>query len=344
MSGWQLLVATLSRQVYTMGFVEHDPLKNKVEDLRRKDPAGSEIIAETSLPSASSSTSSHSSPSASSAAASASSTKPPRASRTLWLDPVCEPAKRELLFTYVPSTAEILAIDVYCRREMKTDFVIGIAIVKHDLHQPDHYYLNIYSDWTDGANLENLAQSAYTVELDFVPTRLFHTYVPLRVPRGNVENLFLLFGQDERFRLYVEDPSQSKFVSVPTKRFFPEFGLDFGCYPTAADIAYLDPESEYRFSVVCTEKGYAYAKVERWTFQLENSFYLVILHAGCEGSRQRRGQQPPAAHRHPRVGDCDRRRHGQLGKDLSGERARSGRRQARKRTRRRRPQSVRRQH
>ena len=33
-TGHNLLVATLSRQVYTMGFVEYDPQKRKVEDLR----------------------------------------------------------------------------------------------------------------------------------------------------------------------------------------------------------------------------------------------------------------------------------------------------------------------
>ena len=33
-TGYNLLVATLSRQVYTMGFVEYDPQKRKMEDLR----------------------------------------------------------------------------------------------------------------------------------------------------------------------------------------------------------------------------------------------------------------------------------------------------------------------
>lgn len=36
-TGCNILVATLSRQVYTMGFVEYDPQKKKVEDLRSVD-------------------------------------------------------------------------------------------------------------------------------------------------------------------------------------------------------------------------------------------------------------------------------------------------------------------
>ncbi len=115
---------------------------------------------------------------------------------------------------------------------------------------------------TDGANIENLSQCAYTIELDFSPTRLFHTYVVHRIANWNyVENVFLLLGQDKRIHTFVEDRGENQFMAVATGRLFPELAVDFGSVPTAADVVYMDPKSEYRFSAVCTEGGHAYAKV-----------------------------------------------------------------------------------
>ena len=163
--------------------------------------------------------------------------------RVYWLDPVCEAVRREHRFAYVPSTAEVLALDVFGRGEERNSLVVGMAIVKHDLHGSRRFYLNVYSDPLDASNIGSISQCAQTIEVGFVPTRVLHAYVPYHVPRGCVNNAFLLFGMDDRIHTYMERGG-IKFEKVNTERLFPEFGDEHSSYPTSVDIAYLDRRSE----------------------------------------------------------------------------------------------------
>ena len=164
------------------------------------------------------------------------------------------PPRREHRFAYVPSTAEVLALEVLSRHEERNSLVVGMAIVKHDLVDGrrsgrDHFYLNVYSDPLDASNIGSLSQCAQTIELGFIPTRVLHTYVPYQVPKGCVNNAFLVFGMDDRIHTYMERGGL-KFEAVSTERIFPEFGDEHSSYPTAVDIAYLDPRSEYDINLM----------------------------------------------------------------------------------------------
>ena len=64
-----------------------------------------------------------------------------------------------------------------------------------------------------------------------------------RVPKGCVSNAFIVFGMDDRVHTFMERGGP-KFEAVDTERIFPEFGGEHTSYPTALDIAYLDPRSE----------------------------------------------------------------------------------------------------
>ena len=167
---------------------------------------------------------------------------------------VKSPPRREHRFAYVPSTAEVLALEVLSRHEERNSLVVGMAIVKHDLVDGrrsgrDHFYLNVYSDPLDASNIGSLSQCAQTIELGFIPTRVLHTYVPYQVPKGCVNNAFLVFGMDDRIHTYMERGGL-KFEAVSTERIFPEFGDEHSSYPTAVDIAYLDPRSEYDINLM----------------------------------------------------------------------------------------------
>ena len=168
--------------------------------------------------------------------------------KVYWLDPICEPVRLEHRFAYVPSTAEVLALDVFGRHEERNSLVVGMAIVKHDhvdgrRSGRDHFYLNVYSDPLDASNIGSLSQCAQTIELGFLPSRVLHTYVPYRRPKGCVNNAFLVFGLDYRIHTFMARGGP-KFVAVSTNRLFPEFGDEYSSYPTAVDLAYLDARSE----------------------------------------------------------------------------------------------------
>ena len=242
-TGYNLLVATLSRQVYTMGFVEYDPQKRKMEDLRfdLRDRQSMPVKCAPfhqvqyfklrSFPTR--------------FKREMSAEPPPRLvdcgryypPRVYWLDPICEPVRREHRFAYVPSTAEVLALDVFSRQEDRNSLVVGCV-----LRQSSHFYLNVYSDPLDASNIGSLSQCAQTLELGFIPTRVLHAYVPYQVPKGCVNNAFMVFGMDDRIHTYMERGGL-KFEAVSTERIFPEFGDEHSSYPTAVDIAYLDPRS-----------------------------------------------------------------------------------------------------
>ena len=70
------------------------------------------------------------------------------------------PQTKELQFTYIPSGAEIISIDAFNHSPVTDDFVIGITIIKSAETGSPGQFLNIYSDWEHGNDLEleNLAQ------------------------------------------------------------------------------------------------------------------------------------------------------------------------------------------
>lgn len=93
------------------------------------------------------------------------------------------PLVKELLFTYIPSGAEIISIDAYNKFDTGDGFVIGITIMKASTDTSIERYLNIYTEGVadgegdEGSSIEAIAQNCLMVELSYTPYHLYHTVI-----------------------------------------------------------------------------------------------------------------------------------------------------------------------
>ena len=119
---------------------------------------------------------------------------------------VVVPQSQEIQFTYIPSGAEIISIDAFNHSPVTDDFVIGITIIKSAETGSPGQFLNIYSDWEHGNDLEleNLAQTCLSLELDYVPYQLTHCTVATThaAAAGEEETVWLLAGSDRLIHPY----------------------------------------------------------------------------------------------------------------------------------------------
>ncbi|KAL9952670.1 hypothetical protein ACROYT_G039958 [Oculina patagonica] len=114
------------------------------------------------------------------------------------------PTSREVPFTYIPESAEIVSIDAFNRPEPSKGLVVGISLIllKNSRSQQKQF-LNIYSALESKAefSLDSIAEGCQHLELDFVPFQLTHAEVFIK---GRKEVVFLLCGSDERIHMFCE--------------------------------------------------------------------------------------------------------------------------------------------
>lgn len=151
---------------------------------------------------------------------------------------VVVPQTQELQFTYIPSGAEIISIDAFNRSKIGDDFVIGVTIIKSAESGSPGQYLNIYSsDWDSidcrQFELENLAQSCFSLPLEFVPYQLSHCEV-------EDVTVWLLGGSDKRVHIYGEDKAKHMYQEVNPSEILPEFVDGFPSVPLWTDMLVLD--------------------------------------------------------------------------------------------------------
>lgn len=168
------------------------------------------------------------------------------------------PLSKEVSFTYIPSGTEIISLDVFNKSEKGNDFVIGIAIIKTIVDTGVHEtYLNIYSESESKVfNIENIAQNCLTLELNFTPYHLTHTYLVTWQDGSLIkkEMVFLLSGSDKRIHVYKENIMNHFYKEIEADDLFPEFNN----LPSVAlwmDVHYYKNCSE-RISAYGTECGY----------------------------------------------------------------------------------------
>jgi len=170
---------------------------------------------------------------------------------------------KEVPFTYIPSGAEIIAIDAFNKTSGgggADDFVVGITIAKAadprvtsaaGGKQMSETYLNIYSEWeaTSDFNLENLAQNCFSLELAFTPYHLYHTSLP-----SSKETVWLLSGGDEKIHLFREDKLNHCYQEAPLQLLFPELAALASGIVLRMDVVY-SVEQDRRISAVAFENG-----------------------------------------------------------------------------------------
>jgi len=166
---------------------------------------------------------------------------------------VVVPQCQELQFTYIPSGAEIISIDAFNRSTVGNDFVIGVTIIKSVDGGSPGQYLNIYSDQDSTSEteleLDNLAQSCLSLELEFVPYQLSHCRLVEETP------VWLLGGSDRRIHVYAEKNPEHihMYTEVDPSLKLPEFQDPFPSVPLWTDIRI---EGNVRISATGCECGF----------------------------------------------------------------------------------------
>lgn len=112
------------------------------------------------------------------------------------------PNVRDVAFSYIPTDAEIVAIDAFVRPP--NGVLVGITLIKQEEMSRMQYFLNVYGSHTDpreSFDWTRLVEDFQPCALDFLPFHLTHAEL-----KG--ETAFLLSGGDKRvhlYRLYPED-------------------------------------------------------------------------------------------------------------------------------------------
>lgn len=169
------------------------------------------------------------------------------------------PSVKEVSFTYIPTSAEIITLDSFNKSQEKNDFVIGITIIKNskDLNTTETY-LNIYSEYEDNGefDIDSIAQNCLNVQLNFIPH--YHGHTELVEWKNeeiiNREMVFLLTGSDNQFHMFREDTNSHSYQEISPEEHFPEFYKSPNIV-TWIEIYYLNDKKE-RLTVFGTETGY----------------------------------------------------------------------------------------
>ncbi|XP_033338511.1 KICSTOR complex protein kaptin [Megalopta genalis] len=167
------------------------------------------------------------------------------------------PLVKELLFTYIPSGAEIMSIDAYNKSDTGDGFVIGITIIKVSTDTSVERYLNIYTEGvTDGegnecSSIEAIAQNCLMVELAYTPYHLYHTILPQQNSHNEV--VWLLSGSDYKIHMIREDKLNHGYSESSIEKYFPELH-DIQAISLWINIYYYD-EYNWRLTVIGCECG-----------------------------------------------------------------------------------------
>ncbi|XP_025162092.1 KICSTOR complex protein kaptin isoform X2 [Harpegnathos saltator] len=143
----------------------------------------------------------------------------------LMLDLNLRPMVKELLFTYIPSGAEIISIDAYNKSDTADSFVIGITIIKTGADTIERY-LNIYTEGAvdgegdEGTSIEAIAQNCLMVELSYTPYHLYHTILPQQ--NSAHEIVWLISGSDYKIHMIREDKLSHGYSESSIEKYFPE--------------------------------------------------------------------------------------------------------------------------
>ncbi|XP_032680752.1 KICSTOR complex protein kaptin-like isoform X2 [Odontomachus brunneus] len=143
----------------------------------------------------------------------------------LMLDLNLRPMVKELLFTYIPSGAEIISIDAYNKSDTTDSFVIGITIIKTGADTIERY-LNIYTEGAvdgegdEGTSIEAIAQNCLMVELSYTPYHLYHTILPQQNSAHEV--VWLISGSDYKIHMIREDKLSHGYSESSIEKYFPE--------------------------------------------------------------------------------------------------------------------------
>ncbi|XP_014215226.1 KICSTOR complex protein kaptin-like [Copidosoma floridanum] len=184
------------------------------------------------------------------------------------------PLVKELLFTYIPNGAEIIAIDAFNKSNTGDEFVIGITIMKPTGETSMERYLNIYTEGAgegeENNSLETIAQNCLMVELSYTPYLLYHTVIPQST---NNEIVWLISGNDNKIHLIKEDKQNHSYTESQLEKYFPELH-ELKTIALWIDIYYFD-DFKWRLTAISCECGlFKLAKVDVLKLKVAQTWLL----------------------------------------------------------------------
>lgn len=138
------------------------------------------------------------------------------------------PIIREVSFTLIPGDWNISSIDSFNKSNEIDNFYIGIAVENTQINSDGviQSQLLIYSEPNTGSpfNIESIAQNCYSIQLNFQPHCLKHTYL-VEITNGSVKKdiVWLLCGTDLKVHMYREDPPNHSYFEDDVVAYFSEF-------------------------------------------------------------------------------------------------------------------------
>jgi len=165
---------------------------------------------------------------------------------------VVVPQTKQLQFTYLPTSSEIVSIHAFNKSSVTNDFVIGVTIVKSVDSGECGQYINIYSDWQPGTQTMDDCESEHSclsLELDFIPYQLAHVCV-------DSNYFWILGGSDNKihvFSCFSETDSLQSCQELEDDETLPEFRQSLPSVPLCTDIL---TQSEVRTTATVCEDGY----------------------------------------------------------------------------------------
>ncbi|XP_044730220.1 KICSTOR complex protein kaptin-like [Chrysoperla carnea] len=194
------------------------------------------------------------------------------------------PSSKEVLFTYIPNGAEIIAVDAFNKSNKGNDIVIGITIIKTDV--PKESYFNIYTG-EDNAdfNIDNISQNCLMIDLNYTPYQLYHTIIPLFEEESNKsEIVWLLSGSDSKIHLYRDTDGNHSYKETDITKSFVELA-NVPSIVLWMDVMYYGSKKR-RITVFGCESGYVQVStvdtknncvLNTWNIQFVNMIACVKL-------------------------------------------------------------------
>jgi len=162
---------------------------------------------------------------------------------------VVVPQTKQLQFTYLPTSSEIVSIHAFNKSSDTNDFVIGVTIVKSVESGECGQYINIYSDWQPGTQTKDDCDSEHSclsLELDFIPYQLGHVKV-------ESNHFWFLGGSDNKIHIFSETDSLQTCQELDDDESLPEFRQTLPSVPLCTDIL---TKSGVRVTATVCEDGY----------------------------------------------------------------------------------------
>lgn len=181
-------------------------------------------------------------------------------------DEVAKLESRKVIFTYIPSSVDIISFDSFSSEER--GLIIGITLCNKESKNYFNIYCNCDDDIRAGLewNVDHVGQNWQNFDLTFTPYQLTHSKIKNPFDQSCI-TVFILLGSDGCFYVYAPSKNKGKFspTNEPASKYFIELN-NSPKIPTYLEIQnFKESKKSKRLSAI----GYSFGKVEVFLVDVE---------------------------------------------------------------------------